>query len=139
MTKLLMVEDDAKVRQALSVLIGPEYSIVMADSLAAARQLLEDEDLGVILLDLLLPNGHGRELLEDLARLRDDVPVVVLSGFPQDMQPKKGWPVTDVLSKPPAHGVLKAALVKARELGASVHRFSDSTKRLKDLNEGGTV
>ena len=140
MCKLLMVEDDATVRRALCALIGPEYSVVEAPDLAAARTHLMDPDLGIILLDLRLPNGHGKELLDNLAKVRDDVPVIVLSGFSVDLQPKATWPVTAVLSKPAPNGALKDALVKAREWATGIQGMRDSTKRLKDLNtEGGTV
>ena len=80
MTRLLLVEDHALFRTAPSVLLDrqPDMEVVaQAGSLAEARQKLRGVD--VVVLDLVLPDGDGTELIGDLRELGSDASVLVLS------------------------------------------------------------
>lgn len=79
MTIVLVVDDEAQIRKALSVnLAARGYDVVLADTgekgLEAAAKVHPD----VVLLDLGLPGISGIEVIEGL-RGWTDVPVVVLS------------------------------------------------------------
>ena len=73
--KVMLVEDHAAFRQALTILLSndPELEVVaQAGSLAEAREALDGEGLDggldVAVVDLALPDGDGRELLGELRR-----------------------------------------------------------------------
>lgn len=80
MTRVMLVEDHAVFRQALSSILDrqPDIEVVaQAGSLAEARQCLGGVD--VMLLDLALPDGDGIELISELRKLNPDASVLVLS------------------------------------------------------------
>jgi DNA-binding NarL/FixJ family response regulator len=90
MTRLLLVEDHALFRTALSVLLDrqPDMEVVaQAGSLAEARQKLRGVD--VVVLDLALPDGDGTELIGDLRELGSDASVLVLCAPPDPAYPER--------------------------------------------------
>ena len=98
MSKVLVVEDDERQRAMISmILANAGYKVIEAVSVKTALMHLDVMDLSAVVLDVRLPNGHGRKVVESLIAKRDDVPVVVLTGFPEDAP--TGFPVTSVLSK----------------------------------------
>lgn len=80
--RILLVDDDPELTEMISDLIASPCQLVhVARSFAEAHHLLQSNDWDLILLDLMLPDGDGRDLL---MRIRDsatstDTPVVVLS------------------------------------------------------------
>jgi PAS domain S-box-containing protein len=79
---ILHVEDDPDLRQLVAETLAPNFDIVTADSLAAARELLKQIKPKLAILDIALVDGSGLELLGDLRRQERRVPVVVFSAQP---------------------------------------------------------
>jgi DNA-binding NarL/FixJ family response regulator len=82
----MLVEDHAAFRQALTFLLSdePELEVVaQAGSVAEAREALEGGGLkgalDVAVVDLVLPDGDGRELIGELRRSSPDIRIMVLS------------------------------------------------------------
>jgi DNA-binding response OmpR family regulator len=76
---VLVVENDDSFRASLvQVLRRQGYQTLEAPSGVAARALLENEPVDVMILDLRLPLLTGEELLKELT---NPPPVIVLSGF----------------------------------------------------------
>jgi DNA-binding NarL/FixJ family response regulator len=91
--KVMLVEDHHAFRRALAgVLEGERGLEVVAEaaSLAAAREALARGGLGgrldVALIDLLLPDGEGTELVGVLRRANPSIKVIVLSA---DLRPRR--------------------------------------------------
>jgi DNA-binding response OmpR family regulator len=77
--KVLVVEDDLDSYQALSkILKHVGYETVSASSLATARELIDTEPRFVV-LDLMLPDGNGKELLQHVRERNLPIKVVVLT------------------------------------------------------------
>ncbi|MCP3980638.1 MAG: response regulator transcription factor [bacterium] len=79
MTRLLLVEDDERIRKALlDALRASGFDVDVSVSMRDAQQaLLRDYDL--ILLDLGLPDGDGLDLCRDLRNRGRSVPVIILT------------------------------------------------------------
>lgn len=77
--KVLVVEDDPPwcrtVQRALNRMGVSE--VVSTDRMGRGWALLRDEMWDAVVLDLLLPDGHGLELLEAIRRENDRLPVLV--------------------------------------------------------------
>lgn len=140
MNRVLVVEDDARQRSMIClILANAGYGIVEAVSVKTALMHLDIIDLSAIVLDLRLPNGHGRRVVEELISKRDDVPVVVLTGYPEDAP--TGFPVTAVIDKvldrrddtnksPSFRTRLLEAVSEARVASDAIKSMRSSTRRL---------
>lgn len=69
--RVLLVDDDVLVRIGLRRLLGREYVLDEAGSVEEALSLVRahGEDIDVIVCDLVMPDGGGGKLLEDVERL----------------------------------------------------------------------
>lgn len=79
---VLLVEDDPTVATALAAYLKQEHRVVhVAGSAAQAEQLLVAHPIDVVLLDLILPDRDGRDLLLQLRESPETatLPVIVLS------------------------------------------------------------
>src|SRR5262245_53039762 len=82
--KILVVDDHALIREALGGVLQelkPEASVIEASSCREALQLAQANagELGLVLLDLGLPDGDGFDTLGELRDLYPAVAIVVLS------------------------------------------------------------
>jgi two-component system response regulator HydG len=82
MARVLLVDDEAEfTAPALEVLRGAGHEVDRAETLQAARDLLRANRPQVLLLDLMLPDGNGLELLEELGS-GNLQRVVLITGHP---------------------------------------------------------
>lgn len=72
---LLIVEDDDVYRESFQRLLGDDYTLMFAETLAAARVPIQHVVLDCVLLDYRLPDGEGITLLPELVDAH--VPVVI--------------------------------------------------------------
>jgi DNA-binding response OmpR family regulator len=78
--RVLVVEDEPKVADALRRgLEGESYEVSIAPTIEAALAFIEQVPFDVILLDLMLPDGDGLDLLISLRSRRVATPVLVLT------------------------------------------------------------
>lgn len=129
--RVLIVEDDDRTRTMMgSILSAAGYGIVEAVSVKTALMHLDIIDLAAVVLDLRLPNGHGRKVVEELLAKRNDVPVVVVSGFPQEA-PEDSL-VVAILGKPFKREELLSAVSKARVTSDAIKSMRNTTRRLNE-------
>lgn len=77
--RLLLVEDDERIRQALGLALADEgCEVVEAGSGEEAFDLLETTRVDVVLLDLMLPGVDGLDVCRTL-RARGDLPIIIVS------------------------------------------------------------
>ena len=84
MSCVFLLEDHSWFRKALAELLEREAGLQVvgeAGSLSEARDDVMDktEKIDLALIDLLLPDGIGTELIGDLRRINPKVPVLVLT------------------------------------------------------------
>lgn len=82
MKKILLVDDHPLLREGLGRLIDGEPTLEvcgMAGSVQDALALVETHHPDLIVTDLTLPGRNGLELIKDLAAIRPDIPIIVLS------------------------------------------------------------
>jgi len=80
MPKILIIDDDREIRSTLSAALKRrEFGVDTAIDLKAARdKTLANFDL--VLLDVMLPDGNGVDLLKEITGVQDRPPVVMMSG-----------------------------------------------------------
>lgn len=102
--KVLLVEDDLFMLELLATsLSGAGFALATAKTGAEAIKEFEKEKPDIILLDLLLPDQHGFEVLKQIRSLPGgaDVKVIVLSNLsgPDDVHEAKKLGAIDYLVK----------------------------------------
>ena len=77
---VLHVEDDEDVREVLRTLLeGHALNLHAAGTLEEAREQLARRRHDLVILDMMLPDGDGSELLPELAHARPPTPVIIFS------------------------------------------------------------
>jgi signal transduction histidine kinase/CheY-like chemotaxis protein len=84
---ILVVDDDDYILQAVYVALESYgYSVLLANSGAAAIQIFEErsDQIDLVLLDMLMPGMSGEETFVALRGIRPDVKVLLSTGFAPD-------------------------------------------------------
>ena len=80
MKPLLLIEDTASLQMVYeSVLRGAGYEVVSASTAADGARLFRQHGPDVVLLDLMLPDRSGQELMRDLLEFKPDTNVIVVT------------------------------------------------------------
>jgi len=81
-TKILIVDDDASVRDVIAVLLGEEgYACTAVSSAEAALDALRRTDYSLIISDVRMPGHDGFWLLERVRDHAPDTAIVMLTAF----------------------------------------------------------
>lgn len=79
---VLVVDDEAGIRELLSEILYDEgYGVFLAENAQQARQLLEQKNPDVVLLDIWMPDTDGLTLLKEwVEQGKLTIPVIMMSG-----------------------------------------------------------
>lgn len=141
MQQLLLIDDDVELCELLGAWLSQEgYQVFYAHSTQHARQLLSTEaSYDLVILDVMLPDGNGLELLKDLRENLPHLPVLMLSarGEPMDRVLGLELGADDYLAKPCDPRELSARLKAIyRRIQSTTE---DNTKALEDWLEYGDL
>jgi len=125
---LLVVDPDPARRARIALLLGRDNEVLPCADLDAARQLLDEQEVDVVLLDAVVGGADGVDLCAELRDQRPLVPVVlVASTKDQEIAVRAlragAW---DFLSRPFPDGMLTEVLRRAidnRRLRAEVREL----------------
>lgn len=84
--RLLIVEDDARLREVLSILLHGVYLPTLVGSAREALDALSLGDFALALVDLRLPDLDGVQLISLLVAQRPRMPMLVLSAVSRDAE-----------------------------------------------------
>jgi DNA-binding NtrC family response regulator len=76
---VLVVDDDAGVRDLLRAVLDEEYAVIEAAHGRAALELVLSQPVDLVLLDILMPDVDGLEILQEIKALAPNLPVVMLT------------------------------------------------------------
>jgi len=80
--RILVVDDEEVIRDVLGTLLEREgYDVSVAPTAGEALALFEAEPYDLILLDLMLPDRPGLELMRDIRRQDPDAVVVIVTAY----------------------------------------------------------
>ena len=111
--RILVIEDDSGIRAMLARGLGvAAYAMTEAPDLATGRSLWTSGAFDVVLLDVMLPDGNGLELVAERRAAGDGTPVVVLSAREETELRERAATAgaTAYLPKPFAYAELLACL-----------------------------
>jgi len=101
--RVLLVEDDLTSARGLSLMLKSGGAVVdQADTGQEALELVRHYDYDIVVLDLMLPDIEGYEVVRRMRGARDDTPVLILSGLSRPQAKVKGLGIgaDDFITKP---------------------------------------
>jgi len=80
--RVLIVDDEPDIRELLEITLSRmSLQTTPAGDLATARRLLEEGEFDFCLTDMRLPDGSGLELVEEIQRHHERMPVAVITAY----------------------------------------------------------
>ncbi len=77
---ILVIDDEENLRRTLALILQREgYAVVMAATVAEARDCLDQNSFDLVFLDLKLPDANGLTLLPELRNKYPKLPVLILT------------------------------------------------------------
>lgn len=99
--RILMIEDDRKTIEIYQDLLEPAgYEVDSCTNGIVALQKLSSFKPDLIILDLKLPNMSGKDALRYIKEIRPDVPIIVHSGYTEQLDAEDKKLIASILSKP---------------------------------------
>jgi two-component system response regulator RegX3 len=111
-SRVLIVEDETSISEPLAAYLTREgFAPEVAATLAAARQVFDRDEPDVMLLDVMLPDGDGRDFCREV-RQGSDVPIVMLTARGEEVDRIVGLELgaDDYVVKPFSAGELAARI-----------------------------
>jgi DNA-binding response OmpR family regulator len=110
--RVLVVEDEAGISEPLAEHLGREgFETEVTPTVAQAIGAFEDAEPDFLLLDVMLPDGDGRDLCREIRR-RSDVPIIMLTARGEEVDRIVGLELgaDDYVVKPFSAGELVARM-----------------------------
>ena len=79
--RILIADDEAGIRESLSLILGDEYELFFASDGEDALGKLKTQPVDVILLDIKMPKLDGLEVLNELKSEGIKTPVLILTAY----------------------------------------------------------
>ena len=108
---ILLVEDELDILENHRRFFEEEgYRVLLAATYEQAREHLARETPGAIVLDIMLPDGNGLDLLTELRAAGSKIPIIMLTAWGKSRDVARGLRLgaNDYMSKPFTYEVLKA-------------------------------
>ena len=128
-TVVLIVDDDDGVRDALHVVLDEEYAVLEAAHGRTALDLVLSRPVDLVLLDILMPDVDGLEILQEIKALEPNLPVIMMTAVKTVRTTVAAMKLgaSDYLTKPFQHDELLATIRRVLEertgrLGAHAER-----------------
>ena len=112
MTKILVVEDEAGMRDPLVYLLRSEgYEVIEAEDGESAVSIFHKEGADLVLLDLMIPKLNGKDVCKAL-RATSDVPIIMLTAKDTEIDKVIGFEIgaDDYVTKPYSKNELLARM-----------------------------
>jgi two-component system, cell cycle sensor histidine kinase and response regulator CckA len=119
---ILLVEDDADVRSlARRMLESSGYTVVDAANASEATRIITDKSKNVqmVVTDVIMPGGSGRDLADNICKLGVNVPILFVSGYTDDLLIRHGilQGGIDFLEKPYTAETLRSKIREVLDRG----------------------
>jgi len=90
MIRVFFAEDHAIVREGLKQILADTKDIVVAGEASDGDEALNkittgDNEYDIVVMDISMPGKNGLEVLKDLKEKKPDLPVLILSMYPEDV------------------------------------------------------
>lgn len=132
--KILVIDDEPRIRDACSlVLTGKGFEVSTAPDGAEGLEMIKEQHYDILLVDLMMPNISGFDVLSEVRNHHPDTVVIVITGYATLEHSieamKKG--AFDFIPKPFTPDQLRAVVEKSLRYTSALQDIADSRSRLK--------
>ncbi len=129
MIRILMIEDDKVLAEGVALTLGKEgYEVEWAGTLREGAERLEESNFHLLILDINLPDGNGRDFCRRIKK-EMDVPVLMLTADDTEEDEIEGLEAgaDEYVTKPFSIGILRARvrLLLRRKQGVKEYHFGE--------------
>ncbi|REK76728.1 response regulator transcription factor [Paenibacillus paeoniae] len=103
MTKILIADDDAHIRELLALFLNAEgFQIVEAKDGAEALDIVENTHVDMVILDIMMPHINGWDLCKEIRSFDANIPLLMVTAKGESAQKVKGFQLgtDDYVTKP---------------------------------------
>jgi DNA-binding NtrC family response regulator len=80
--RILIVDDEADIRESLDILLAMDgYAVELATNAAEGLRALQASNYDLVLLDLMMPDRSGIEVLEELRQKDTETPIIMITAY----------------------------------------------------------
>ena len=80
--RILVIDDEADIRESLELLLGGEnYQVELAESGTAGLQKFDGGHYDLVLLDLMMPDRSGMDVLADIRQRDRETPIFMMTAY----------------------------------------------------------
>jgi len=115
-TPILIVDDEPIVRESIrDWLIDAGYAVKTAQTGEEGLKILENQEIGLVILDVRLPGKTGIRVLEEMKGMKPDVKAIVITAYasPQMRDEAMKLGALQYMTKPIAPEELEKVVEKA--------------------------
>jgi two-component system, OmpR family, response regulator len=101
--QILVADDDPEIRKLLGRYIeGQAFRVLLASSCGELRERITTNQIDLMVLDVMLPDGSGLDVCRDLRAERNTIPIILLTALKEDIDRIIGLEMgaDDYLGKP---------------------------------------
>ncbi|WP_072956578.1 sigma-54-dependent transcriptional regulator [Chryseobacterium arachidis] len=142
MSKILVIDDEEKIRTLLSKILSLEgFEVFQASDLANASKRLEYSEVDVVVCDVKLPDGSGVEYVKKIKEKYSTIEVILLTAFgniPDGVQAIKNG-AFDYITKGDDNNKIIPLVYKAIEKASLNRRISQLEKQLGDRHSFDSI
>ncbi len=113
MTNILILEDEDNIRGFIAINIRRKgYTPLEAGSVSAAREIMRKENVGIAIVDVMLPDGDGIEFSRELREQNADIGIIILTAKSRENDKISGLSAgaDDYITKPFSTAELNARI-----------------------------
>jgi DNA-binding response OmpR family regulator len=101
MAKILIVDDSVDLVDMLSILLKMnDHEVVAANTKTAMNKVMITFQPDVILLDVLIRDGNGRDICKEIKESDNKVSIILMSANPKLIKDHQKCKADDVIEKP---------------------------------------
>ena len=132
-TKILVVDDESRMRKLVKdFLVRQGYTVLeAADGVEAMDFFYEDKEIGLIILDVMMPRMDGWQVCREV-RMHSKVPIIMLTARSEERDELQGFElgIDEYISKPFSPKILVARV-------EAILRRTQGSSQTEELEAGG--
>ena len=140
---VLIVDDKSINITALSDILGGEYDLYAAKSGESAIKAAQTHSPDIILLDIIMPDMDGYEVLAKLkdSPLTKKIPVIIVSGLNSAVDEEKGLVLgaVDYIMKPFSPAIVKLRVKNQLQIMDQIKTIKETMKSLKEASQAKSI